>query len=380
MKKVIIMNAVPTNNGDAALVLGLRDKLINRGYEVLISTTKFDTVKELYPEVSWEKADYEFKPMYLRIFRVFPWLKKHVMKYRVKHNKAYQTADFVIGAPGGYINSYYGIEDKLYCMKLMKQFYKTKLVMYSQSVGPLNEEDKKILDAYMDMFEVFMARDDISYEHVKDYKNCVETNDAAFLLNPEKQYEDIEKGIVAVSVREWSYDERSKEKYIALIKALVEKCIENGKKVEFLSTCQGLHKYVDDSLMAQEIVKSLDVKYQNHVTVDTSYHNLYDLREKIKKYDFVIGTRLHMCILTMLSGIPAMNISYEVKGKECFHMLGFEKYSIDYNSDVNTGLEALQDFMDNIKHLRLEYRKKIVEMNKEANKYFDFMITEVFEK
>ena len=173
MKRVIIMNAVPTNNGDAALVLGLRDKLINRGYEVLISTTKFDMVKELYPEVSWEKADYEFKPMYLRVFRIFPWLKKYVLRYRVKHNKAYQTADFVIGAPGGYINSYYGIEDKLYCMRLMKQFYKAKIVMYSQSVGPLKEEDKKILDAYMDMFEVFMARDDISYEHVKEYKNFV---------------------------------------------------------------------------------------------------------------------------------------------------------------------------------------------------------------
>lgn len=380
MKRVIIMNAVPTNNGDAALVFGLRDKLINRGYEVLISTTKFDTVKELYPQVSWEKADYEFKPMYLRIFRIFPWLKKYVMEYRVRHNKAYQTADFVIGAPGGYINSYYGIEDKLYCMKLMREYHGAKIVMYSQSVGPLNEEDAKILKEYMNQFELFMARDEISYKHVEGFKNCIQTNDAAFLLDNQACDQGNKKGTVAVSVREWKYDDRSKEKYIALVKAFVEQCIESGKHVEFISTCQGLEGYVDDAKMAEEIVSHLEKKYQDQVKVNQRYYTLHELRKNLHKYEFVIGTRLHMCILTMLAGIPAINISYEVKGKECFRMLGFEKYSVDYNSEVEESLEVLKDFMENIDNLNQEYRKRIVAMNEEAEKYFELMITEVLEK
>lgn len=380
MKKVIIMNAVPTNNGDAALVLGLRDKLIEQGYEVWISTTKYDIVKKMYPDVLWEKADYDFSPMYYRMFRILPGLKKYILKRRVKKKETYRDADFVIGAPGGYINSYYGIEEKLYCMKLIKEFYDTKLVMYSQSVGPLNEADKKILDDYMNMFELFMARDDISYENVKQYKNCIKTNDAAFLLDNQSCNEDKTKESVAVSVREWSFDDRSKEKYITLMKALVEKCIDSGKNVEFISTCQGLENYVDDSKMAEEIVSRLDEKYKNHVVIDNQYHTLYQLRDKIKKYDFVIGTRLHMCILTMLAGIPAMNISYEVKGKECFRMLGFEKYSLDYNSDVKEGLEVLQDFMENINDLTPKYREKIADMNQTAERYFEYMVNEVFDK
>lgn len=380
MKKVIIMNAVPTNNGDAALVLGLRDKLIEQGYEVWISTTKYDIVKKMYPNVLWEKADYDFSPMYYRMFRIFPRLKKYVLKHRVKKKKTYRDADFVIGAPGGYINSYYGIEEKLYCMKLIKELYGTKLLMYSQSVGPLNEEDKKILDDYIDMFELFMARDDISYENVKQYKNCIKTNDAAFLLDKQSCNDDKRKECVGVSVREWSFDDRSKEKYIRLMKALLEKCIDSGKNVEFISTCQGLENYVDDSKMAEDIVNRLDEKYKKKVVVDNQYHTLYQLRDKIKKYDFVIGTRLHMCILTMLAGIPAMNISYEVKGKECFRMLGFEKYSLDYNSNVKEGLEVLQDFMDSINDLTPKYKEKIEEMHQIAERYFEYMVKEVFNK
>ena len=380
MKKVIIMNAVPTNNGDAALVLGLRDKLIEQGYEVWISTTKYDIVKKMYPDVLWEKADYDFSAMYYRMFRIFPGLKKFILKRRVKKKETYRDADFVIGAPGGYINSYYGIEEKLYCMKLIKELYDTKLVMYSQSVGPLNEADRKILDNYMDIFELFMARDDISYENVKRYKNCIKTNDAAFLLDNQACNDDKQKESVAVSVREWSFDDRSKEKYITLMKALVERCIDCGKHVEFISTCQGLENYVDDSKMAEEIVNRLAEKYKNHVVIDNQYHTLYQLRDKIKKYDFVIGTRLHMCILTMLAGIPAMNISYEVKGKECFRMLGFEKYSLDYNSDVKEGLEVLQEFMENINDLAPKYREKIADMNQTAERYFEYMVNEVFDK
>lgn len=380
MKKVVIMNAVPTNNGDAALVMGLRNKLISRGYEVAVSTTKYNTVKKLYPEVTWGKADYEFTPMYYRIFRIFPKLKKYVLQRRVRHNKLYEGADLIIGAPGGYINSYYKIEDKLFCMKLVKELQGSKVVMYSQSVGPLEEEEKVILDRYMDIFDLFMVRDDISYDNVKQYSNTIKTNDAAFLLDSRSSGQKEKKGIIAVSVREWNYDNRSREQYISLMKALVEYCIKKGNQVEFLSTCQGVPRYTDDSKMAQEIATVLEPSDRDRVRVDTKYHTLNELREMLHNYDFIIGTRLHMCILSMLAGIPAMNISYEVKGKECYRMLGLERYSVDYNSDIRESVEVLRNFMDNIDDLRLEYKKRIADMNRESNKYFDVMVTKLLEK
>lgn len=378
MKKILIANAVPTNNGDAALVFALKNKLIERGYDVTISTLKINTIKRLYPNMKWIKSEYEFGRNYHILFKVLPGLKKKILKSRVLKNKIYKDIDVIISAPGGYINSYYGIEDRLYCMNLIKEKYNTKMIMYSQSVGPLNYRDKDILDKYMNIFDLFMVRDEISYNNVKKYKNVIRTNDAAFLLdsNIDKQEKN---NIVGISVREWGFDGRNKEQYINLIKNIVIKCIENGNKVEFISTCQGLSNYIDDSKIANDVKMQIDEKYKSKVRVNEKYYSLDELRDYISKFKFIIGTRLHMCILSVMAGVPAFNISYEVKGKECFKILGLDEYSIDYNDDVNNSLEKLQDFIDRNEELNNIYKEKAMKMNKEANKYFEYMIENIIE-
>lgn len=378
MKKILIANAVPTNNGDAALVFGLRNKLIERGYDVTISTTRIDTVKSLYPDVKWVKSEYEFSKNAHRLFKIFPGIKSKILKSRVLKNKIYENVDVIISAPGGYINSYYGIEDKLYCMSLAKEIYNTKLVMYSQSVGPLNEIDKEILDKYMKKFDLFMARDEISHNNVKQYKNVIRTNDAAFLLDTNISKEENEN-IVGISVREWGFDGRNKEHYINLMKNIAIKCIENGNKVEFISTCQGLDNYIDDSKIANDIKSSIDNKYKSKINVNKNYYSLDELRSYISKFKFVVGTRLHMCILSIIAGVPAFNISYEVKGKECFKILDLNEYSIDYNDEISNSLEKLQKFIDSNEELKNVYKQKAIEMNEEANKYFEYMLENIIE-
>lgn len=371
MKKILIANAVPTNNGDAALIFGLRDKLVNRGYEVIISTTHYETVKKLYKDIKWIKAEYQFNKIEQKIYYRLPNYKKRIMEKRIRRNKLYKDIDVIISAPGGYINSYYGIEEKLFCMSLIKKYFNTKIVMYSQSVGPLNENDKNILDKYMKMFDLFMARDEISYNNVKSYKNTIKTNDAAFLLNSKESKN--KENIIGISVRQWGFEGRSKDKYIELIRNIVVKCIDNGNKVEFISTCQGIPNYVDDSKIANVIKNGLDEKYKKEVVVNEKYYSLNQLREYINKFKFIIGTRLHMCILSTLSGIPAFNISYEVKGKECYKILDLMEFSIDYNDDINISLAKLQKFIDQNETLKNVYAEKANEMNKEANIYFDYM-------
>lgn len=380
MKKILIANAVATNNGDAALVFVLKDKLIDMGYDVAISSLKSNTLKSLYPDIEWIKAEYEFNRFYQRIFRRLPRLKKIFLKSRVLNNKVYKDIDVIISAPGGYVNSYYGIEDRFYCMKLAKEKFNTKLVMYSQSVGPLNSRDKEILDKYMDMFDLFMARDEISYNNVKQYKNVIRTNDAAFLLDSNRKDSDnYNNDVVGISVREWRFDGRNKDQYVDLIKNIVIKCIENGNKVEFISTCQGLDNYIDDSSIANYIREQLDEKYKEKVYVNRRYYSLNELREYICKFKFVVGTRLHMCILSIIAGIPAFNISYEVKGRECFKILNLNEYSIDYNDEINSSLEKLQLFIDNNQKLKEVCIQKSVEMNDEANKYFNYMTKSILE-
>lgn len=373
MKKILIANAVPTNNGDAALIFGLYNKLVKEGYEVIISTTRYETVKKLYPNIKWVKAEYDFNKIERKFCSKFPSFRKKLIKFKVLNNKQYKDIDAIISAPGGYINSYYGFEEKLYCMNLIKEKYNTKLVMYSQSVGPLNNYDVDILDKYIKSFDLFMVRDEVSYNNVKKYDNVYKTNDAAFLLDlPEHKNSDSNK--VAISVREWAHDGRSRSKYIDLIKGMVYKCIDNGYKVEFISTCQGLSNYIDDSKIAQQIKDELDEKYQASVEVNNKYYSLEQLREYIKGFRFVVGTRLHMCILTIMSGIPAFNISYEVKGKECYKILNLNEYSVDYNDDINDSLEKLQQFINKNDELKEVYENKALEMNEEANNHLKYML------
>lgn len=376
MKRILIVNAVPTNNGDAALVLGLREKLINKGFDVTISTLRYETVRKLYPDVKWIKAEYELNKSLQKILSRIPIIKKKLFEYRIRHNKVFKDVDVIISAPGGYINSYYGIEDRLYCMKLMKELYNTKLIMYSQSVGPLNDKDKKILDKYINEFDLFMARDEVSYKNVEKYKNTIRTNDAAFLLD-RIENNKMNPSKVAISVREWGFDGRNKSNYIDLIKSIVYKCIDNGYEVEFISTCQGLENYVDDSKIAKEIKLGLKEQYKSKVSVNNKYYSLNDLRNYISNFKFIVGTRLHMCILATMSGVPAFNISYEVKGKECYKNLDLREYSIDYNDEIDISLVKLQEFIDRNDELKKIFSEKAKSMNKEAESYFNYMIKNI---
>lgn len=376
MKNILIANAVPTNNGDAALVFALRNKLIERGYDVTISTKNYKTVKRLYPEVKWMKSEDDFNILEKVLKRILP--VETIINAKVKMNKKYKRFDAIISAPGGYVNSYYGFYQRFYCMSTIKKIYNTKLVMYSQSVGPLNVRDKKVLDEYINEFDLFMVRDDVSYENVKQYNNILQTNDAAFLLDKTKSIAN--KGNrVAISVREWGYDSRDKKKYISMMKEIAENIINQGYKVEFISTCQGIKNYVDDSKIAKEIYNEIKDEYRCNVEVNEKYLSLEELRRYINKFEFVVGTRLHMCILSIIEGIPAFNISYEVKGKECFKMLGLSKYSVDYNDDIDNTIQKLQEFINNNIELKNLYLDKSRYMNREAVKYFDYMVNNIIE-
>ncbi|ENZ03172.1 hypothetical protein HMPREF1092_00358 [Clostridium thermobutyricum] len=374
MKRILIVNAIPTNNGDAALVFALREKLMERGFEVTISTKRYDTVKKLYPNIEWIKSDDDFNFIELVLKKIIP--VDYILKSKILFNKKYKNYDAIISAPGGYVNSYYGFYERFYWMDLIKKYYGPKLIMYSQSVGPLNDKDKKILDKYIDNFDLFMVRDEISYKNVEKYDNILKTNDAAFLLDSINKNK-INNKIVGISVREWAHDSRDKDIYIKMIKNLVINVIEKGYEVEFLSTCQGIEGYVDDSKIAKEIYNFLEDKYKEKVKVIDRYFSLDELRNYLNKFNFVIGTRLHMCILSIISGVPAFNISYEVKGKECYKIMGMEEYSVDYNDNIESILPKINKFIDNENKIRKKFEEIYVEMHKEAIRHFDYMVNNI---
>lgn len=368
-EKILIVNAIPLNNGDAALVFSLYKKLQDKGHHVKIATYHFEEVIKQYPEYPFVK---ELGNHF--IFKKLPFLKYILLPILFYFSKAHREAAIIIGAPGGYVNSNYRIKSSLQVFEIAKKYHK-KTAIYAQSVGPLNRKDAGYFSSLMHhSIDYLMVRDSYSLNMVKnlniDQDKYSITKDAAFLSKNTRQYTTA-SNTVAISVREWDFDNRNRLQYLNLVRALTEKLIDTGFKITFLSTCQGIDSYKNDALLADELIQSCTAKYREHIELDSDYYTFESFYNRLSSFKFVIGTRLHMCILAMTQQIPAFNISYEIKGKETYNYLGLANYSIDYNEDIEASLIKLQDFIDSFAETKAYLATKIPEIHEEVTQDFE---------
>lgn len=374
--KILIENAVPLNNGDAALIFSLGEQFEKKGYEVFYSTFNYREVIRKYPEKKWVKS-----PLKRRIITKIPVLSWLYLSICLICNPIYKKMDAIVSAPGGYLNSIYGVKRKLNLLMLYKQLLKKKVYIYSQSIGVLTNSDSKILDKTLKIIDILYVRDQDSLDNINKigkYDNVYLTKDAAFLFQPMfKSINVNKKRKVAISVREWTKDGDSIDSFKEKIIQIVEILIGRGYDITFLSTCQGTDRYIDDSQIAKEIVNLMRQRKLNtcQVKIDANDYTLDVLREKLMNYEFIVGTRLHMCILGWLSGVPAFNISYEEKGIECYKYLGIEKYSVNYNRNDIDLSERMEDFLDNRNFD--ETFNKIEDIRQENLSFFNFLWTHI---
>jgi colanic acid/amylovoran biosynthesis protein len=373
--RILINNTALRNNGDVLLVESLALALKKRGHAVSIATSYREIAKENFPfsdvcrEVFGEK---------LRIFRR-RWFADIASIFLLIFSKTYRKADLVIGAPGGYLNSFYGFFWKMNIYRWSKVFGK-RVAIFSQSVGPLTDRDKNNILVASKYIDRLFVRDLISREWSLNsgisHNKVILTDDAAFLTEPHrsKNWDASQKAIF--SVREWKYEGRNIEKYVEMIKSMVRVTVLNGYEVEFISTCQGVAGYIDDSSLAKKIAAQLA---DEGITVEVveKYMSLKELKISVERAQFVVGTRLHMCLLAILAGIPAFNISYEKKGAECYASLDMPDFSIDYNESEELANFRFTNFISRLKQARSHILCAAEEKNKLVNECLDQFLREI---
>ena len=364
--RILITNAYAVNNGDMALVVALLQALQNKGYDVSIATFHYKFLKSKYPQLPLlrELLDYKL-PINATFFKRF-FLK---LNYFVNNN--YKNFDIYIGSPGGYMNSYYGLKKCLLPLVAAKKSNK-KTAVYSQSIGPLNQRDTNLLSEFGKSSDMFLVRDNYSRicaETALPSSKILQTKDAAFLLKPRKSAANNSK-LVAISVRSWKHDNRNMNLYYEMMQSISEKVLEKGFDIEFISTCQGVENYVDDSKTALIIQESLIKKnqsFQNRVNVDSKFYNFFELMEILNsKYTFVVGTRLHMCILSLINGTPAFNISYEIKGKYCYEYIGYQDYTVDFNETTEEASTKFDTFLNDVSDMKNSLYETILPVHEES--------------
>src|SRR5207244_2284969 len=141
---------------------------------------------------------------------------------------------------------------------------------------------------------------------------------------------------IALSFRRWPLEASPETGILPKAIELCRYLLHSNPDVQllFLSTCQGIPEYVDDSAIARTIVAALPESLRVRCSID---HRRYRPAELIRAYseaDAYIGMRLHGAILAMLGGTPAMAVAYEEKTAGIFAALDLAPFQIDYRESA----------------------------------------------
>jgi colanic acid/amylovoran biosynthesis protein len=251
-------------------------------------------------------------------------------------------------------------------------------------LGPFEDRyNRAELKKAFDRSPLILLRDEKSRSHISelvaDGDKCHVVADAVFALADTRRIGAIlasprppaATGRVGISVRNWNYvrdGEDGMSRYIDAVRQMTASLVRQGKKVTFVSTCQGVPEYAhDDSKTAEAIVAGLDPSVARHVTVDAGFHTPEELMELAKGFDLVVATRMHMMILSLCVGTPVLPIAYEFKTKELAARLGISDVLLDIDTiSSEDAVARLADFSRNLDAFRKASLRSVLEENASA--------------
>lgn len=382
--KILLSNSVPLNGGDEALLRATVESMYELYPEAditVLCSKDLGLCKKQIPDI---KLNYDLECVqrtasnfYTRAYTKIT--KKLSKSLRRKLGKTifsqwidiffenrdrqdiinlYREADIIISSPGGFLHDFYAVDDRLDGLDLAVDLGKP-VVIFAQSIGPFwkpksIEKAKRVLNKV----SAICVRDTISLKHLEnigvDKSKVFKTADAAFLwrgiapdlFNPKS--DNIKK--IGLCFRAWPLDDpKSCEETIGKAVKFSESLLSSSSiELKFISTCQGISGYIDDSEIALKVVESLPKDLQSRCEIDYSRYAPRDLIRELGKLDAFIGMRLHGCILSMLGGTPAMGLGYESKTEEIFKQLELEKYQVRFDKDLSDWLDCKEKFLDDI--------------------------------
>jgi colanic acid/amylovoran biosynthesis protein len=240
----LITNSVPLNGGDEALLRATIEALTARypNSKVTVLCSQLELCRKYLPDIHFA-SDLEFGQAKQSGRNVL---------------ELYQASDIVISAPGGFIHDFYEIEDRLRGFEVALDFGKPVMI-FGQSMGPFwKPASLKRIPFVLNRMTRICVRDAIS---VQNLINCgveksriSQTADAAFIWRRLALDEFHPKSgpvkTIGLCFRIWPLGDTTA--VIETIRKATQLCIhllmEEDRQLVFISTCQGVKGYVDDSL------------------------------------------------------------------------------------------------------------------------------------
>lgn len=278
--------------------------------------------------------------------------------------KTIKESDMLISGGGSLLQDVTSGKTVPYYLAIVKiaQFYKKKVVFYSQGIGPVNKGYSRwLIKKVVNKVDGIFVRDSASkklLEEIGVRKPIGEALDPVLGIElPEGK--DVSKGdkVVGIYIRPWQDEAHDKNLKASLVPGLIY-LLEKGYKLCFIP----MH-YDQDCEIAKELAK--EVKEAAKVNGQLDEKNLEGAIKVVDKmlsikevlvytasFDLVIGMRLHSLIMAAASKVPVMGLSYDPKVTEFMN-------EIDVPHCLSTANLTSESF---IKEL------KVVEASKEGQK------------
>lgn len=390
--KVLVLNCVVQNGGDAAILLSIVGhcrKVFGEKVEILAFDMNATEANILYPDIAtFIEEPYKSvtgKSRVNRILTIFrlvasmfvrsTFVGKYVNSFiptTVNSIQAFVDADIVISTGGTYLVEQYDLRSRMFSFFLARLTGKPTF-LYTQSMGPFKKKYIKwFLPIVLKRVNHVFLRDARSQEYLKTIMPNVPStvcHDVVFDFDhPLRSFNvDEERPLILVSVRAWNkFGNRSEDEgrnifHQSIADALANLIRKRNVNVLFVSTCQGLENYhFDDSKTAKLVYERLPKECQSAVAINTEFHRPDELVGLLSKSSFVISTRMHMAILSIISKIPVFAIAYEFKTEELFKNLeiGDLQVSIGEIESQSFSSDLLQAF-DNRGKIRATLKRAL---------------------
>lgn len=420
--RVVVVNAVALNTGDAAILMGLVGALreaFGSRLTVQVADDQPATAAALYPELEFVAGFDARTPgesglarsVRRRRLEVAMWLMERSPRLGRAlldpqgrtHLDRLAAADAVVSTGGTYFVEHYPIRRRAFEL-LAARAVGTPTFLYTQSMGPFRERrTRQLMRKVLGGASAIFLRDERSREHVLeigiDPATVAVRPDAAFTLADSPAPDRVWRGgtgggeaepsagpsagpsaaeaeavapggdepallrRVAVSVRHWrEFGDRGRERgldlYRRAVAAEVRRLHAEGAEIVFVSTCQGVAEYWTDDSRFAGRLVDELLPDLERVTVDGAFRSPQTLVRELAGFDMVIATRMHFAILALCAGVPVVPIAYEFKTRELFTQLGMAALLTDI-AEITP--EALREATEAARGSLYELRARIVE-------------------
>lgn len=283
--------------------------------------------------------------------------------------KAIKASDMLISGGGSLLQDVTSSKTVPYYLAIVKiaQFYKKKVVFYSQGIGPVNKSFSRwLIKKVVNKVDGIFVRDPASkalLEEIGIKKPIGVAIDPVLGISVPSEINDHEKA-VGIYIRPWQNEDQNQRLISAMKEGLLE-LIKKGYKLYLIP----MH-YEQDLDIARALEAALAIEMRNEnseaqdkVKVIDKMLSIEEVLSYTASFDFIIGMRLHSLIMAAATFVPMLGLSYDPK-VDAF----LKEAQVPYCLDVSE-ITAIE-FKDHLLALeqRLLEQKQQLKVSYQANK------------